>query len=66
MFYHSTNLNHITMLATDTSAKYCLSGWVIGVSSTGTFVKHPDMDSLPTGVDGIHEGWTVIDYDFKN
>lgn len=66
MFYHSTNLNHITMLATDISAKYCLSGWVNGVSSTGTFVKHPDMDSLPTGVSGIPNGWTVIDCDFKN
>ena len=66
MFYHSTNLNHITMLATDISAKYCLSGWVDGVSSTGTFVKHPDMDSLPTGVSGIPNGWTVIDCDFKN
>jgi hypothetical protein len=54
------------MLATNISAKNCLSDWVRGVSKTGTFVKHPDMDSLPTGNYGIPEGWTVIDYDFKN
>ena len=49
------------MLATDISAKYCLDGWVNGVSSTGTFVKHPNMTSLPTGVSGIPTGWTVQD-----
>lgn len=61
MFDGCTNLNHIAMLATDISANECLSYWVEGVSSTGTFVKHPDMDSLPIGADGIPEGWTVID-----
>ena len=66
MFDGCTSLNHITMLATYISAYNCLNGWVNGVSSTGTFVKHPDMDSLPTGTSGIPEGWTVIDYDFKN
>ena len=66
MFSGCTSLNHITMLATDISANYCLGSWVEGVSSTGTFVKHPDMESLPTGESGIPEGWTVIDYDFKN
>lgn len=61
MFEGCTNLNHITMLATNISYTKCLSYWVQGVSSTGTFVKHPDMDSLPIGADGIPEGWTVID-----
>jgi hypothetical protein len=61
MFWRCTSLNHITMLATDISASYCLSDWVDGVSSTGTFVKHPDMDSLPTGTSGIPNGWTVED-----
>lgn len=60
MFYGCTNLNYIKMLATDISASYCLMDWVNGVSSTGTFVKHPDMTSLPTGVSGIPEGWTVV------
>ncbi len=62
MFYGCTNLNHITMLATDISAINCLNYWVDEVPSTGTFVKHPDMTSLPTGKDGIPEGWTVVDY----
>ena len=61
MFEGCTSLNRITMLATDISASYCLNYWVGGVSSTGTFVKHPNMYSLPSGVDGIPEGWTVED-----
>jgi hypothetical protein len=59
MFNGCSSLNSITMLATDISAANCLSNWVNGVSSTGTFVKHVDMTSLPSGVDGIPEGWTV-------
>ena len=59
MFDGCTNLNHIAMLATDISATKCLSYWVDDVSSTGTFVKHPDMISLPTGDSGIPEGWEV-------
>ena len=65
MFINCTNLKHITMLATDISGNYCLEIWVRGVSSTGTFVKHPDTDSLPTGESGIPNGWTVVDYDFN-
>ena len=61
MFENCSSLNHITMLATNISANDCLSYWVRYVSSTGTFVKHPDMTSLPTGVDGIPYGWTVED-----
>lgn len=63
MFEGCTNLNHITMLATDIPYDSCLEYWVDNVSSTGTFVKHPNMESLPTGCNGIPEGWTVIDYD---
>ena len=51
------------MLATDTSQLGCLVGWVAGVSSTGTFVKHPNMTSLSTGSGGIPSGWTVVDED---
>lgn len=36
-------------------------GWVTGVASSGTFVKHPDMASLPSGTSGIPNGWTVED-----
>lgn len=60
MFNGCTNLNYIKMLATDISATDCLYKWVSGVASTGTFVKHPDMTSLPTGIHGIPSGWTVV------
>jgi hypothetical protein len=49
------------MLATDISASRCLTNWVSSVSSTGTFVKSPEMTSLPTGESGIPSGWTVVD-----
>ena len=66
MFYGCTSLNHITMLATDISATDCLIEWVDETCTDGTFIKHPDMNSLPSGMSGIPEGWTVVDYDFKN
>ena len=59
MFQSCTSLNNITMLATNISASSCLYNWVSGVSSKGTFIKHPDMNSLPTGTSGIPSGWTV-------
>ena len=58
MFYNCTNLNYIKMLATNVSATNALLSWVNGVSSTGTFIKHPDAD-LKTGTSGIPSGWTV-------
>ena len=61
MFNSCRNLNYIKMLATDISASNCLTDWVSGVASSGTFVKHPNMTSLPTGVSGIPTGWTVVD-----
>jgi hypothetical protein len=48
------------MLATDISAIDCLYNWVSNVASTGTFVKHPNMTTLPTGTNGIPSGWTVV------
>ena len=59
MFSGCRKLNYIKMLAIDISASDCLSSWVDSVSSTGTFVKHPAMTSLPTGTSGIPSGWTV-------
>lgn len=50
----------ITCLATDITAENCTTNWLQGVSITGTFVKHPNT-TWPTGVNGIPEGWTVID-----
>lgn len=62
MFNSCSKLKHITMLATDKSATNCLNLWVNGVASTGTFVKHPDMTSLPRGANGIPYNWTVEDF----
>lgn len=61
MFQICSNLNYIKMLATDIPETNHFYNWVSGVSSTGTFIKHPDMTSLPAGVDGIPSGWTVLD-----
>lgn len=61
MFSGCTSLNHITCLAKDILAYDCTSGWLYMASSTGTFVKHPDMNDWSTGTSGIPEGWTVID-----
>lgn len=58
MFMRCTSLNYIKMLATDVSASSCLSWWVYGVASSGTFVKDAST-TLPTGNDGIPNGWTV-------
>ena len=59
MFYNCSELNYIKMLATDISATGCLMMWVSGVASTGTFVKAASMTSLPSGISGIPNGWTV-------
>ena len=61
MFCNCSKLNNITMLATDISALSCLTNWVKGVSSTGTFTKAAEMTSLPTGTSGIPSGWTIVD-----
>lgn len=59
MFHGCNSLNYIKMLATDVSANSCLTNWVKGVSSTGTFIKNSNATWDVTGVDGIPEGWTV-------
>jgi hypothetical protein len=66
MFSGCSKLNYIKMLSTDVSAYNCLYNWVGGVASTGTFVKHPDITTLPTGTSGIPSGWTVVDAEEEN
>ena len=60
MFSGCRSLNYIKCLATNISATNCTSNWVRGVASTGTFVKAASMTSWTTGVNGIPEGWTVV------
>jgi len=52
-------LNNIICLATDISATNCLTNWVYGVPSTGTFTKKSGV-TYPTGVSGIPSGWSVV------
>lgn len=44
-------------------AAECLELWVYEVSSTGTFTKAKEMESLPNSIHGIPNGWTVVDYE---
>ena len=59
MFNYCSSLNYIKCTAIDISAVACLSAWVEGVASSGTFVKASGMSSWPTGTSGIPDGWTV-------
>ena len=61
MFNGCTSLNYIKCLATDISANNCTYNWARNVSSTGTFIKNPNMSSWTTGSSGIPTGWTVQD-----
>lgn len=61
MFRNCKKINYIKCLATDIREPNSLTYWVNGVASTGTFVKNPNMQSWPTGPDGIPSGWTVQD-----
>jgi hypothetical protein len=57
MFIGCSKLNYIKMMATDISADSCLSYWVSGVSSTGTFVKNKQATWDEQYI--IPTGWTV-------
>lgn len=61
MYQNCTQLSYIKCLATDISGSLCTNSWVQGVSSTGTFVKSPEMSSWPTNNNGIPYGWEVQD-----
>ena len=61
MFRNCQKINYIKCLATNLAANSTTSDWLQGVSATGTFVKHPNMNSWPSGVNGIPTGWTVQD-----
>lgn len=61
MFGYCTSLSNVTCLATsgiNTNNSTFL--WLSNVSSTGTFTKAAGV-TWPTGVDGIPEGWTVVE-----
>lgn len=59
MFRNCQKINYIKVVTTSWNESYT-SNWVSGVSPTGTFVK-PIGVVIPTGVNGIPEGWTVVE-----
>ena len=59
MFSGCSKLNYIKMLATDISADHCMYAFASRTASSGTFVKHPDIE-IPRGQDGIPYGWTIV------
>ena len=59
MFENCKYINQIMMLATDISAGACLKNWVLGVSSSGTFIKNSAATWNISGEHGIPSGWTV-------
>lgn len=59
MFLDCSRLKNITMLALDVSASNCISQWVVGVSSSGTFYKRAET-TLREGNNGIPWGWKVV------
>lgn len=61
MFKGCSSLNEITCLATDVSATKCTEQWVDGVAANGTFTKASGFLGWSQGVDGIPNGWTVVD-----
>ena len=61
MFSGCTKLNYLKALFTTTPSIDYTQSWVSGVAATGTFVKNRAATWTITGVDGIPEGWTVVD-----
>ena len=59
MFCGCTSLNHVKALFTDEPSESTTSNWLMGVSSTGTFVKSKDATWNVWGASGIPECWTV-------
>ena len=58
MFQQCSSLNYIKVGATAWNTSSTV-GWVLGVSASGTFVKPTDTE-IPSGGDGIPNGWSVV------
>ncbi len=59
MFYGCKNIKYIKAMLIDNSPTNCLTDWVKGVSSSGTFVKNAAATWDVTGTSGVPSGWTV-------
>lgn len=61
MFNGCSKLNYIKAMFTTTSSSLYTYYWVLGVASSGTFVKNKNATWDVTGVSGIPSGWDVIE-----
>ena len=59
MFQQCSNLNYIKALFTTTPGSSYTSLWVLGVASTGTFIKNADATWNVTDHSGVPSGWAV-------
>ena len=59
MFYGCTNLNYVKIMATSISASGCLSNWLSGVASIGTFIQSSSI-TYYSGASGIPNGWVRV------
>ena len=60
MFYGCWNMNRITMLATNISASECMTYWVLGVATSGTFIKNIEAEWESVGSSGVPSGWEIV------
>ena len=62
LFRGCDKLNYVKCLATNIDAQDCTDDWLGNVSSSGTFVKAPEMDKWTLdSPSGIPDGWTAED-----
>ncbi|MBR3287417.1 MAG: leucine-rich repeat protein [Bacteroidales bacterium] len=59
MFQGCSSLNYVKALFLTKPGIDFTRGWMNGVASTGTFVKHLAADWDVTGPDGVPQGWNV-------
>ena len=60
LFSGCTGLSEIKCLATDISANNSTAYWTYGVGGTGRFTRAAGTE-WTTGINGIPDGWTVVD-----
>ena len=66
MFANCTNLSYIKALFKNQptlSSQSFTKGWVSGVSTTGTFIKHVDATWSGRGISDVPTNWTIKYYD---
>jgi hypothetical protein len=59
MFNGCSSLTYIKAMFTTTPSSTYTNNWVLGVTSTGTFVKNSEASWTNTGNSGIPINWTV-------